>query len=45
MGARKGWICLVGGYTHYYRATYAHLEPWFTRGKGNLREPVIQAMK
>jgi hypothetical protein len=38
------WICLTGGYAHYYQARYAHLETWFTSGKGNLREPLIQAM-
>ena len=41
---QSGWICLVGGYAHYYQARYGHLKRWFTSGKGNLREPVIQAM-
>jgi len=44
MGARKGWTCLVGGYAHYFEATYGHLEQWFTHGEGNLREPMIRAM-
>ena len=44
MGTKSGWTCLVGGYAHYYQARYGHLKRWFTSGKGNLREPVIQAM-
>ena len=44
IGQKSGWICLVGGYAHYYQARYGHLKRWFTSGKGNLREPVIQAM-
>ena len=44
VGRERGWICLVGGYAHYYQARYAHLERWFTSGEGNLREPLIQAM-
>jgi hypothetical protein len=43
-GSKIRWICLTGGYAHYYQARYAHLETWFTSGKGNLREPLIQAM-
>lgn len=45
IGSKPGWICLAGGYTHYYQARYGHLKRWFTSGEGNLREPVIQAMK
>ena len=44
IGFKLGWICLVGGYAHYYQARYGHLKRWFTSGQGNLREPVIQAM-
>ena len=44
IGTQSGWTCLVGGYAHYYQARYGHLKRWFTSGKGNLREPVIQAM-
>lgn len=44
IGDKSGWICLAGGYAHYYQARYGHLKRWFTSGKGNLREPVIQAM-
>ncbi len=44
IGNRTGWVCLAGGYAHYYQARYGHLEGWFTSGQGNLREPVIQAM-
>jgi hypothetical protein len=44
MGDKTGWVCLAGGYAHYYQARYGHLERWFTSGEGNLREPVIQAM-
>ena len=44
IGTKSGWICLVGGYAHYYQSRYGHLKRWFTSGQGNLREPVIQAM-
>jgi hypothetical protein len=44
MGKEKGWVCLVGGYAHYYQARYGYLERWFTSGEGNLREPLIRAM-
>jgi hypothetical protein len=44
IGKRPGWICVAGGYAHYYQAQYGHLERWFTSGEGNLREPVINAM-
>lgn len=44
MGDKTGWICLAGGYSHYYQTRYGHLKRWFTSGEGNLREPVIQAM-
>ena len=44
IGNKPGWICLAGGYAHYYQARYGHLKRWFTSGEGNLREPVIQAM-
>ncbi len=42
---QTGWTCLVGGLTHYFQARYGYLERWFTSGEGNLREPVIQAMR
>jgi hypothetical protein len=45
IGSKPGWVCLAGGYTHYYQARYGHLKRWFTSGEGNLREPVIQAMR
>ena len=44
IGDKTGWVCLDGGYAHYYQARYGHLKRWFTSGEGNLREPVIQAM-
>jgi hypothetical protein len=44
VGGQTGWVCLVSGYAHYYQARYAHLESWFTSGRGNLREPLIRAM-
>lgn len=44
VGKNTGWVCIAGGYAHYYQAKYAHLEQWFTSGEGNLREPLIGAM-
>jgi hypothetical protein len=44
IGSTTGWVCLAGGYAHYYQARYGHLKQWFTSGEGNLREPVIKAM-
>jgi hypothetical protein len=44
IGDKAGWICLVGGYAHYYQVRYGHLKGWFTSGEGNLREPLIGAM-
>jgi len=44
IGDKSGWVCIEGGYAHYYQARYAHLQAWFTSGEGNLREPLIGAM-
>lgn len=44
IGHRAGWVCSLGGYSHYYQVRYGHLKRWFTSGEGNLREPVIRAM-
>ncbi len=44
-GSKVGWTCLMGGFAHYYQARYGYLKQWFTSGEGNLREPVIQAMR
>jgi hypothetical protein len=45
IGGKSRWVCSEGGYAHYYQAHYGHLKRWFTSGEGNLREPVIRAIK
>jgi hypothetical protein len=44
IGQKAGWSCTTGGYAHYFQTEYGYLKQWFTSGKGNLREPVIDAM-